>query len=215
MNSPFNLLLTIILSFFCLTNLHAQEYSSAINKDTISNYYRLMDVKILLDSNAQEVNQKISLTKRDGKATSIDVSLVYELSFYLIANNETELSIVLYSGDQSSETLVFNLPKSNGSYQKVIFPMALGGNVNPEKISSIQIKLTGKGASSNSRIQIDEFVFNYFETPLNLNGKPNFDNETLKKEYEEYIENNQSPKQNIEPTEDDTWSKGNKSVKAR
>ena len=220
MITPFKLLIALQIAFLSAFAVNAantsQEYSSAVNKDTIFNYYRLMDVKILADSSSDKTSQKITFTNRNEKAITVDFSRVYELSFYLIAGQETQLSLILFSGENASDTFRYDLPKSNGHYQKVIFPMTLGGTVNPEKITAIQIQLQVTDSDQKTKTQIDEFVFNYFDTPIDTKtGKPNFDNEVLKKEYQEYLDQNKNQIRPKEPVEEDPWTKGNKSVKAK
>ncbi len=220
MTLPFNLLIALQIALFSALAVKAenknQKYSSGVNKDTIANYYRLMDVRVQTDTNEEQTTHLVAFTNRENKAITVDFSRVYELSFYLIAGQDSELSFILFSGEKTSDTLVFVLAKSKGNYQKVIFPMVLGGTLNPEKITAIQIQLHVKSSDQKAKTQIDEFVFNYFDTPIDPNtGKPNFDDEILKKEYEQFLDANKNQVRTKEPLEEDPWTKGNKSVKAK
>lgn len=215
MNSPFKVFVALFLALCGTLAVNAnnvkRSYPSAVNKDTVSHYYRLMDVRINADSNSVQPNHAITFTNRTGKPIAVDFSRVYELSFYLIANQNSTLKLVLHSGDKTSDTLTYNLEKSSGHYQKVIFPMFLEG-IDATKITAMQLSVV----SEKGKIQVDEFVFNYFDIPVDTKtGQPDLDSEVLKKEYQKYLEKNQNQIRTQEPERDDTWTKGNKSVKAK
>lgn len=123
--------------------------TSGFYKDTVSNVYKCMKTDL---SYQESQCQTFVLELKD---SSINLSMAYQLAFYIQNEQSAKIKISFSSGGSWSEEHVIDCKAGKGRRQFAIAPASLGTSIDYTKINRMKISF-----ESSASIYFDELNFN-------------------------------------------------------